>query len=357
MLSDTSGKLYFWLTAGSQTVTLTAGGKTYSGTVNVTTNNAATATVTAVPSGGGGGGGGGSDPYVPPSSGTAPTEISVTLSGAKIKAEKQTDGTWLIVLPAGSNVTALQLSFTLPAGATISPSNNSAQDFSSGPVTYTITAEDGTAAEIVVAVKVESVTPTERQYFSTAPGLCELGYVTNEDGSVAVDLRIPLTSGADPAKIETIRAVLTSVAPLGALSYAYADSGGSLVPITAKNAKRASVPAPYLQITFGAANLDAAKAGSLEKIAYWLKDDATEYMQTYTTPLAFSEMIFTDETPKSEPEPDPEPKPEPGESDDDPGSPDPKLSRSGCDAGTSIFALCLLPLVNLGRRKAILPKN
>jgi hypothetical protein len=40
-------------------------------------------------------------------------------------------------------------------------------------------------------------------------------------------------------------------------------------------------------------------------------------------------------------------------------NPDPNSGGGGgCDAGMSIFALCFLPLVNLGRkRKAILPKN
>ena len=220
---------------------------------------------------GGGSGGGGT-----PSNETTPAEISVTLSGAKIKAEKQTDGTWLIVLPAGSDAAALKLSFTLPSGATISPANGSAQDFSNGPVTYTVTAADKTTkTAIVVAVKVESAAPTERQYFSAAPGLCEVGYVTNA-GSATVNLRIPLASGADPEEIEAIRATLTGVTPLGTLSYAYADAGGNLVPITTKSARSASVPVPYLQITFEAASLDAAKAGGLEKIAYWLKGDATE---------------------------------------------------------------------------------
>jgi hypothetical protein len=347
-------------TPTNNNTTATVSGYTFQISVS---GSALIATVTAVPGGGGGGGGGGDDPYVPPSGGTTPTEISVTLSGAKIKAEKQTDGTWLIVLPAGSNVTALQLSFTLPAGATISPSNNSAQDFSNGSVTYTITAQDGTTkAKIVVVVKVESVAPTERQYFSTTPGLCEVGYVTNEDGSVAVDLRIPLTNGADPAKIEAIRATLTGFAPLGALSYAYADFGGNLIPITTKSARSASVPAPYLQITFRAANLDAAKAGGLGKIAYWLKGDAAEYTQTYTTPLALSEMILTDETPRPEPEepddetPKPEPE-EPEESDDEPGDLG-QRSSGGCDTGTSIFALCLLPLAGVeSKKKIILPKK
>ncbi len=44
--TNTSGELYFLLPAGNQTVTLTAGGNRYTGTVNVTTDNAATATLT-----------------------------------------------------------------------------------------------------------------------------------------------------------------------------------------------------------------------------------------------------------------------------------------------------------------------
>ncbi|MDR1376612.1 MAG: hypothetical protein LBJ22_03795 [Synergistaceae bacterium] len=317
------------------------------------------ATVTATYKSNGGGGGdpyvppSGDDPYVPPSTSTVPAKISVTLSGAKIEAERQTDGTWLVILPTGTDVTALRLSFLLPAGATISPANNSAQDFSRAPVTYTVTAEDRTTTtKIVIAVKVDSPVPTERQYFSTTPGLCEVGYVTNQDGSVAVDLRIPLAANADPAEIEAIRAALTGVAPVGTLSYSYADTGGNLVPITTRTAKSASVPAPYLQITFEAASLDAVKAGSLEKITYWRKGDATEYTQTYTTPLAFSKMTLTDETPKPDDPGDLEPD-DPGDSEpDEPGDTEPdntpdapitsEKSGGGCDAG--IFALGLLPM-------------
>jgi hypothetical protein len=317
---------------------------------------------------------GGGDLYVPPSNTTTPTEISVTFSGAKIKAEKQTDGTWLVVLPAGSDaavvdLTALKLSFTLPAGATISPANGSAQDFSKGPVTYTVTAENKTTTvKIVVAVKVESPAPRERQYFSTTPDLCEIGYVTNADGSVTVDLRIPLASGAnaaDPTKIEAIRATLTGVTPLGTTSYAYADARGDLVPITTKSARSALVPPPYLQITFGAGSLNAAKAGELEEIAYWLKDDPAEYVQTYAAPLSFSKIAFSNETPAPQDPPDEPASPEEPDNPagpDDPDKPDEpndpatgKNSGGGCDAtGAGIFALCLPPLTRVGRkRKAI----
>jgi hypothetical protein len=77
--------------------------------------------------------------------------------------------------------------------------------------------------------------------------------------------------------------------------------------------------------------MDAVKVGSLEKIAYWLKNDATEYIQTYTTPLAFSGMILTDET--EIPKPEPEPELEPEEPNEDPGNLDTKLSSGDCDTG------------------------
>jgi hypothetical protein len=37
---------------------------------------------------------------------------------------------------------------------------------------------------------------------ASAPAAVEAGYVTNKDGSITVNLRIPLAGGADPAKIE-----------------------------------------------------------------------------------------------------------------------------------------------------------
>lgn len=43
----------------------------------------------------------------------------------------------------GADVTALAPHFTITDGATISPANGSVQDFSKGPVTYTVTSQDG----------------------------------------------------------------------------------------------------------------------------------------------------------------------------------------------------------------------
>jgi hypothetical protein len=66
---------------------------------------------------------------------------------------------------------------------------------------------------------------------------------------------------------------------------------------------------------FKAQSLNDLKTGRLEKIEYWLKDNVTEYVQTYSTPLTFSEIPLTDETLKTDLD----------EAD--------KNSGGGCDAG------------------------
>jgi Carbohydrate esterase 2 N-terminal/GDSL-like Lipase/Acylhydrolase family/Domain of unknown function (DUF5018) len=50
----------------------------------------------------------------------------------------------LITMPVGTNISSLAPVFTLSPKATISPASGATVDFSQGPVTYTITAEDGT---------------------------------------------------------------------------------------------------------------------------------------------------------------------------------------------------------------------
>ncbi|MDR1979525.1 MAG: hypothetical protein LBQ42_12395, partial [Synergistaceae bacterium] len=308
------------------------------------------------------------DPTPPPSNSTTPTEISVTLSGSKLAAEKQTDGTYLIVAPTGTDITALAITFALPSGATISPANGSAQNFSGGPVTYTITAANGTTKErIVVAVRVESPSPTDKPYFSDVSSVCEVAYVANEDGTISVCLRIPFLAGSDPALIEAMKATITGVTGSGAtpsnVSYSYVDASGKVIPIDARSTKSASVPAPYLQISFTTPSLDAVKKGALEKVEYWLKNDATEYVQTYSTPLEFSEIALTDETPKTPVLPDdPDDADDPDDPDDaddpdapdnpddpdDAGYPDKPAGGGGCSTGAAgFFGLAGLAMAGL----------
>ena len=56
-----------------------------------------------------------------------------------------------ILLPAGTNVTALVPTITVSGYATVSPASGVAQDFTS-PVIYTVTAEDGTTQDYIVGI-------------------------------------------------------------------------------------------------------------------------------------------------------------------------------------------------------------
>jgi hypothetical protein len=280
------------------------------------------------PPGGGGSGGSGGGTQPQPSNSTTPTEISVTLNGTKIAAHKQVDGTYLVTVPAGTDITALPVVISFPSG-TVSPASGSPQDFSDGPVTYTLTAQNGTTAKITVAVKIAAPLPTEKNYFSGLTSDCEIAYVQNADGTITAYLRIPFLPGSDPALIDAIMAAITGFNTAN-ISYAYVDANGNITPIQARTSISAKVTAPYLEIKFtvlDTPSLDALKKGALEKITYWLKGDAAEYAQTFSGTddgLAFSNITFTDETPVI------------------PVEPSGGSSSGGCDAGLAgIGALVL----------------
>jgi hypothetical protein len=58
-----------------------------------------------------------------------------------------------LTVPDGTDVTKLIPMITISNKASISPNNNIAQDFTS-PVTYTVTAEDGSKQNYIVTVSV-----------------------------------------------------------------------------------------------------------------------------------------------------------------------------------------------------------
>jgi len=62
----------------------------------------------------------------------------------------------LVVLPAGSDVSYVGATIEVSAGATVDPVSGRPMDFRNGPVTYTVTAEDGTTKTYTVVVQVRS---------------------------------------------------------------------------------------------------------------------------------------------------------------------------------------------------------
>ncbi|TAL38085.1 MAG: DUF5018 domain-containing protein [Spirochaetes bacterium] len=95
-----------------------------------------------------GGSGGGS-----PSTGK--TLIEFSISGVSINGTiNETDQTITLMLPYQANIDVTSIAPVIThTGKSISPASGSVQDFTN-PVTYTVTAEDGTSQEYTVTVNV-----------------------------------------------------------------------------------------------------------------------------------------------------------------------------------------------------------
>lgn len=85
------------------------------------------------------------------------------VSGATSTFDAATN-TFTVIVPGGTDITALKFSFTLPTGATVNPASGSAQDFTN-PVTYTVTAEDGTTQKYTVKVSYKSIWATSQDRY------------------------------------------------------------------------------------------------------------------------------------------------------------------------------------------------
>ncbi len=78
---------------------------------------------------------------------------------------KESDHTIKVTLPAGTSVTSLTPTIAVSQYATVSPASGTARNFSS-PVTYTVTAEDGSKQTYTVTVEVERQLSSEKDIIS-----------------------------------------------------------------------------------------------------------------------------------------------------------------------------------------------
>lgn len=83
---------------------------------------------------------------------------------------------------------AMPVQFTLTPGATVSPANGSSQDFTNGPVTYTVTSEDGQWHRTYIVDFREATLPSNKYDFEdfelSANGHYYLWYYMSDNGSV-----------------------------------------------------------------------------------------------------------------------------------------------------------------------------
>jgi uncharacterized repeat protein (TIGR02543 family) len=79
-----------------------------------------------------------------------PTSLTAIVGGASYPASLQNDGTWRFDFPAGTDLSAVSFNFTLPPGASVSPSSSGPYDFSGGSLSFTVTAADGVTQAIIL---------------------------------------------------------------------------------------------------------------------------------------------------------------------------------------------------------------
>ena len=114
------------------------------------------------------------------------TDVTGTIDGTSVSA----------TVPHGTDVTALVPTITVSAGATISPASGQAQDFAA-PVTYTVTAEDGTTTasyEVTVTVAAAGASTAcdiTSFVFEAAENTALSSTVTGTVGSGSVTAEVP----------------------------------------------------------------------------------------------------------------------------------------------------------------------
>jgi hypothetical protein len=95
------------------------------------------------------------EPTVVKSSQKEVTDLTLTGIANVTSTFDQATNTYTFTVPTGTNIKALAFTFTLPTGATSIPTSGSTQDFTN-PITYAITAEDGSKQSIKVSIVVQA---------------------------------------------------------------------------------------------------------------------------------------------------------------------------------------------------------
>ncbi|WP_317045517.1 PKD domain-containing protein, partial [Algoriphagus antarcticus] len=127
-----------------------------------------------------------------------------------------------VEVPSGMDITGLAPTFTLSEGATASPASGVAANFTS-PVTYTVTAEDGSTQDWVVTVTIAEETASTEKTILTFNFAGALGAPVIDTGAFTVGVEVPfgtdvtglaptftLSEGATSSPVSGVAADFTS---------------------------------------------------------------------------------------------------------------------------------------------------
>ena len=186
------------------------------------------------------------------------------------------------------------------------------------------------AVEVVIIAQVDP--PTEKAVLTATASDCAVIYTLNQDGTIAVEIRIPFISGITPAELESLMLALKN-SGLSNIKFAYVNADGTVTPYSSGARAAAATKAPYLRITGNAPSVASLANEAITNLSYKTKGSTTQYIQTFPGGgLKLSDMDVTDNTKK-------------------------ESGSSGCNAGAGSAALLAMGIVVLGLNKAGVKKK
>jgi hypothetical protein len=232
------------------------------------------------------------EPVTPPAVDPArsATDISgVRIGGVSYNLERQADGSWLIAVPYGTNLSKLALDFMLPhSETTVSPTNGSEGDFSGGrTVIYTVKSADGAKAA-TYRVRVIARENSAEDGGMTAPSASEwtLSASRNADGAFNFTLNVPTASSITSSRLPSD--IYVSLAPIYSnMALAILDAGGNVIAPYPDLSGQAGEP-KTLRVTGTAENRAALEELSITQI-YWLSanENGKPYAQTLNPAITY----------------------------------------------------------------------
>jgi hypothetical protein len=303
-------------------------------------------------------------PADPALSSTDITKGGVLIDGVDYNLVEQADGTWLVTVPYGTDLSKLALTFNMPhANAKIDPANGTQQDFSDGkPVAYTVTSADGKKTqEYDVLVMAAPYQIIDRDIVDPLPQSWTISETHNADGTFSFVLTAPVDSWITSLNLPS-QIYVTITPTFSDLAIAILDKDGAVLspylndPIVHQTGE----PPVVLRMTGIASDRGELEALSIARIDYAFIDDVGKsYKQEFDPAITYDTIPNTTVDPNPIPPQLPEPPVE--EPPQQPGPlprPQPAPGSSGGGGGCATEALALPALLVVaafaalrGRRK------
>jgi uncharacterized repeat protein (TIGR02543 family) len=206
-----------------------------------------------------------------------PTAVTATVGGVSYGALLQGDGAWHFDFPAGTNLSAVTFSFTLPAGASVSPSGTAAYDFTGGSLTFTVTAADGVTQGTALLRAVTLPAP------GTLPGSVESIEISG----------FPLTLGPGKSFDVTLAYGASDPEPVLSVNLDRASAALVTVEILSSGSARVTALPQDAPINSGAPSNSAVYGEALINFTATQTISGTVYQKSAICPLVIADDLFT----------------------------------------------------------------